>query len=632
MSSIQRNGKPEDLITYSTGDDVSYVTLQVAEYFPEGNESENTEYKQLWRSDFLKVISAFANTKGGVLHIGLDDWGKPVGVQNTKKLLEDIPNTIRNKLGIVPSIKLYTEEGKEVIEIEVVASSVPISFNGKFYVRSGSTVQELRGKNLSDFLLKNMNMTWDEQVDERASFDDLNKKTIERFKRLARARIPSVALETDTRTLLEKLNLFNEKGITKAAILLFGKNIQKHYHQAALKIGKFLSETEIQSTDIITGNLFEQLESSLEVLKLKYLRTNTHFEGLHRMDVLEYPYDALRETIINALIHREYFSTSQTQIRVYSDKLVIMNDGELPEQLSEEDLKHQHRSIPRNTLLAQVFYQAGFIESWGSGTIKIVDNCLALGLPEPDFNEIAGGMTVTLYKNIWDEQYLRKLNLNQRQIEVVRYVKEHGRITNHEYVKTFKASVRNSSRALAELVSMKILQRFGAGKEVYYTLYNAINSTINGTSQMPANRAKYAPKLPEDHEVSLEQSDSITLDKYSDSNAVQENTTSDEEDTQYVNKHVTDQVTGHDTGQVTDQVPMHLLALVRLIKGEMASSEIMEKIGLVHKPTFRKRYLKQAVTRNLIEMTLPEKPTSSKQKYRLTLKGSGLRKKLKAES
>ena len=261
---------PEELITYPTGDDRSYVTLQVAEY---GNESENTEYKQLWRSDFLKVISAFANTNGGMLHIGLDDRGKPVGIQNTKKLLEDIPNIIRNKLGIVPSIKLYNEESKEVIEITVVASSVPISFNGKFYVRSGSTVQELMGNNLSDFLLKKMNMTWDEQIEESASLDDLSIDAIERFKRLARERVPSIEFEKDTRVLLEKLKLLNNKGITKAAILLFGKNTQKHYHQSALKIGKFLSEIEIQSTDIVKGNLFEQLENALEVLQLKYLRT-----------------------------------------------------------------------------------------------------------------------------------------------------------------------------------------------------------------------------------------------------------------------------------------------------------------------------------------------------------------------
>jgi hypothetical protein len=326
-----------------------------------------------------------------------------------------------------------------------------------------------------------------------------------------------------------------------------------------------------------------------------------------------------------------------------------MNDGGLPDKLSEEDLKRQHRSIPRNNLLAQVFYQAGFIESWGSGTVKIRDNCVAQGLPEPDFNEIAGGMTVTLYKNIWNEEYLKKFHLNQKQIEVVRYVKEHGRITNHEYVKTFKASVRNSSRALAELVSLKILQRLGAGKEVYYTLYNAINDTINSTSQMPANRAKYKPKLPRDHEVSLEQSDSITLDKCSDSNAEQENTISDEDDTQYVNKHVKDQVTGHVTEHVTEQVTPHVTPhdtphdiphdkmmfsdlqnqLIKVFDREMSRVELMEVLTLNDRKYFRSHCLDPLINANLIERTLPGNPRSKNQKYRLTHKGKILQKKLK---
>ena len=104
-------------------------------------------------------------------------------------------------------------------------------------------------------------------------------------------------------------------------MLLFGENPQKLYPGAYLKIGKFLTETEIQTTDIVEGNLFQQLENSLEILRTKYLVSNIKFEGIHRRDILEYPYEALREAIINALIHRDYLGTSAIQIRVYNDKL-----------------------------------------------------------------------------------------------------------------------------------------------------------------------------------------------------------------------------------------------------------------------------------------------------------------------
>jgi len=153
-------------------------------------------------------------------------------------------------------------------------------------------------------------------------------------------------------------------------MLLFGENPQKLYPGAYLKIGKFLTETEIQTTDIVEGNLFQQLENSLEILRTKYLVSNIKFEGIHRRDILEYPYEALREAIINALIHRDYLGTSAIQIRVYNDKLVIMNEGKLPPEVPVEKLKTEHLSKPRNSLLAKAFYLAGFIESWGRGTIK----------------------------------------------------------------------------------------------------------------------------------------------------------------------------------------------------------------------------------------------------------------------
>ena len=108
-------------------------------------ESQTVEYKQNWRNDCLKAVSAFANSDGGVLIIGLDDQGKSLGLKNVKKMLEDIPNTIRNKLGIIPSVEL---DKKDIIKVTVAPCSVPISYNGKYYLRSGSTVQELQGKAL----------------------------------------------------------------------------------------------------------------------------------------------------------------------------------------------------------------------------------------------------------------------------------------------------------------------------------------------------------------------------------------------------------------------------------------------------------------------------------------------------
>jgi ATP-dependent DNA helicase RecG len=405
-------------------------------------ESQTVEYKQNWRDDCVKAVSAFANSEGGVLIIGLDDQGKPSGLKNVKRLLENIPNTIRNKLGIIPSVELNKKNKKDIIKITITQCSVPISYNGKYYFRSGSTVQELRGKDLADFLVKKSGSTWDDVVEKRADFEEIDNDSIEKFKKHAVDRIPSIINEKDNTILLQKLNLLADKHLKRSSVLLFGNDPQQFYRQSVVRIGKFLSETEIQTTDIVKGNLFAQLESILEILRTKYLLSEIKYEGIHRRDILEYPYEALREAVINALIHRDYSGTSQIQIRVYPDKLIIMNEGKLPHEVPVEKLKTSHLSIPRNTLLAEVFYYAGFIELWGHGTIKIVENCRKQGLPEPNFSEENGVMTVTFYKDKWNKENLKKLGLNDRQIKAVTHIKENKIITLSSY--TFQTFIRHS--------------------------------------------------------------------------------------------------------------------------------------------------------------------------------------------
>ena len=192
-------------------------------------ESQTVECKQTWRNDCLKAVSAFANSDGGVLIIGLDDKGKPSGLKNVKRLLEDIPNTIRNKLGIIPSVELVK---KDIIKVTVAPCSVPISYNGKYYLRSGSTVQELQGKDLADFLLRKTGITWDDAVEDRGDWDLLEKSTIEDFKRYAVDRIPSIVRETDLATILGKLNLIENQHLKRATILLFGN--ETHVFTATL--------------------------------------------------------------------------------------------------------------------------------------------------------------------------------------------------------------------------------------------------------------------------------------------------------------------------------------------------------------------------------------------------------------
>lgn len=182
---------------------------------------------------------------------------------------------------------------------------------------------------------------------------------MERFKVLAKDRVPSIERETDMLVLMERLNLLAGGRFKRAAVVLFGKNVQKYVLQARIKIGKFLFDTEVLTTDIVEGNLIQQVDRTLDILRTKYLLSYISYEGIHRREKLIYPYEVLREALLNAIIHRKYFVSSEIQIRVYDDKLVIGNEARL-QDITVEDLSRSHPSRPHNKLIADVFYKAGF--------------------------------------------------------------------------------------------------------------------------------------------------------------------------------------------------------------------------------------------------------------------------------
>lgn len=360
-------------------------------------ENQNKEFKQVWNDNCLKTICAYANTGGGKLYIGIDDQGKPVGVKDAARYLDDIPNKTKGILGIMPDVKLKKKDGKEIIEVTVAASSAPISYHGRFYTRSGSSSIEIKGHELLELLMQKSGRSWDGFIEGRATLKDIDPAAIKKFRELAVAKIPQITKEKSVEAILQKLNLLEKGRLRRAAVLLFGKNPKQFYITAYIKIGKFVSATDLISTDDIEGNLFDQVDKAIEILRVKYLLSNITYEGIYRKDNMEYPEEALREAIINAVIHRNYMG-AHTQLRIDPESLNLWNEGGLPPGIGVADLKKWHLSRPRNELLADVFFKAGMIEAWGRGTIKIVDECKKAGLHEPEFREQFGGLSVHFRK------------------------------------------------------------------------------------------------------------------------------------------------------------------------------------------------------------------------------------------
>jgi ATP-dependent DNA helicase RecG len=388
--------------------------------------------------------------------------------------MDDIPNKSVNYLGLVVDVNLHNEDGKHYIEVDIPVSTVPISFHGTYHYRSGSTKQELKGIALQNWLLKKMGKRWEDTPVRSATIDDLDKSEMQRFlqKAIAKGRIPADAASNSTMELLEKLNLVTKHGqLTNAAVLLFGKTPYSISPTASFKIGRFGKQLhDLRFQDIIETNLFTMADKVMEKLNDRYLIRPISYKGLERLESLEYPEPALREAVLNAIIHKDYLST-WIFLRVYDDRLEIWNPGILPEELTIEKLKETHSSYPRNANIASAFFKAGYIESWGRGINNIITECLAAGLPEPIIEEDQGGLRITFLKDIYTDEYLRAQDINERQIKAVLFAKEHGSVTNSIYQTINGLGKSVSAIELADLVNKRLLEKIGnTGRGIKYVL------------------------------------------------------------------------------------------------------------------------------------------------------------------
>lgn len=360
-------------------------------------ESQHVEWKEQWRDEYLKWISAFANADGGTLTIGRDDRGVPVGATNARKLLEELPNKIRDLLGIVVEVNLIDVDGHELIDVVVDPYPTPISYRGAYHVRSGSTKQELKGAALDRFLLRKQGRHWDGVPVPGYAVDDLSDAAVQTFRKrsLQSRRLTSDVLDEPREALLDKLNLIEAGRLKRAALLLFHSEPERVATGAYLKIGFFDDTGELAYHDTVHGDLFHQVDYSLDLIMTKYMKANIRYEGLQRIETFPVPQGALREALINAVIHKDYASGNPIQISVYDDQMMIWNDGELPPNWTAETLTSRHTSRPFNPDVAGTFFRSGLIEAWGRGIERIVSSCRRNGTPDPTFAHEPGGLWVT---------------------------------------------------------------------------------------------------------------------------------------------------------------------------------------------------------------------------------------------
>lgn len=358
-------------------------------------ESQNIEYKESWRDEYLKWVCGFANAQGGTIYIGVDDAGNVVGVKDVKKLMEDIPNKIQSGLGIVADVNKHTKDEKDYLEIKVDPSSFPISYHGEFHYRSGATKQQLTGIALTEFITKKTGVRWEDVTVDGITVDDLDAESFKIFRKeaLRSKRMTEAELNISNEELLSKLKLLSNGKLKRSAVLLFYGDPSIVQVGSFVKVGKFANGT-VEYHDDLEGSLISTADKIVDLIYLKYLKAKITYEHDRRVETYPFARNAIREAIYNAIAHNCYMYGTPIQIRIEEEQIIISNRCILPEGWTAETLMQPHDSIPYNPDIANVFYRAGYIETWGQGIQKICDECTALGAELPKYEIIGTGLRV----------------------------------------------------------------------------------------------------------------------------------------------------------------------------------------------------------------------------------------------
>lgn len=428
-------------------------------------ESIHLELKKEYVKDILKTVIAFANTSGGKIYIGIDDDGKVLGVQKLDTDILKLSNSIRDS--IKPDITLFTSilvekiDGKDVIVVDVQkGASSPYYLTDKgirpsgVYVRQGASsvpatdssilkmIRDTDGDNFEELRSLNQNLDFDFLKKE---FEDANIK-----------------LEHSQ---MKTFNIIDEDGLYTNLGLLLSEQCP-HTIKAAVFEG---STKEIFKDRFeFSGSLLKQMKDVYSFLN-RYNRTNSEITGLKRTDTREYPEIALREALLNSIVHKEYSYSSSTLISVFDDKIEIVTIGGLTKGLSEDDIM-LGVSILRNRNLANIFYRLKLIEAYGTGIPKIIESYNEYNV-KPKIEISSNAFKITL-PNTLKEKSISKLekNLSDKEYLIVNMLKENEYIKRTDIEKNLSISSSMAIKLLRNMVDNLVIEKIGKGKNVIYRL------------------------------------------------------------------------------------------------------------------------------------------------------------------
>ncbi len=509
-------------------------------------EGTTLEFKERLSASFARGIVAMANAIGGKVLLGVRDDGSVVGVGDTNALRARVHNIARE---CDPPVKVLVEPVNGVLVVHVRESDAkPVQCGDGFFWRQGAVTQKMSRDEIRDFFRAEGVIRFD--LSPCPSFDypeDFDRRKFDAW--LGQSGITGSPPVEDVLVNIEVAERTGDRLLFRnVGVLFFAKNARRFFPEAYITclLGRGSDKVHVLDRKDFDGGVVADIEEAMRFIE-RNTRTAYRIEGLRRQNVPEYPMEAVREAVTNAVMHRDwFFDGANVFVEVYADRIKVISPGSLPKGLSLADLGHA--SIRRNPLIADLLHRIDFIEKAGTGIRRIRDGARQQACPEPEF-EAGRFVTVTFRPNP----------------EVRRLPRGGG--TGPRVAGEATDQVEEATDQVADQVE---------------------DSTDQVVGQVTREVTEATDQVTDQVESSTDQ--------------------------------VTAQVT-EATDQVTDQVHHLAARLLGVMSGAMSRQSLQDALGLKHRAHFRTAYLLPALRAGLIEMTIPNKPRSSKQRYRLTPAG-----------
>ena len=451
-------------------------------------EGQNLEFKSNFNNELIESLVAFANTNGGKIIIGINQNSELTGVLVNSESIQNWINEIKQKTSpsIIPDVEIVPFKDKILVIFSVQEYPIkPVATRGKYFKRVANSNHLMQPEEIANEHLHTLNTSWDFYPDINHGIDSISlekvKKFIYKFEQQK-----NTTIDYDPLGFLTKFEIIRNQQLTFGGYLLFADN---YCSISDIQAGRFKSESMIIDSISLNTDLFSEVDEIIAFIR-KHLMVEYIITGEpRRTERFDYPTDAIREIVINMIVHRDYHDNGHSIIKIFDDRIEFFNPGKLFGNLTiKQLLSDNYISQPRNKLIAKAFKEAGLIERYGSGIKRILNICKNYGIKQPVFEEVFNGFRVILFKEKLDvpkdvvknvaKDVAKDVTKENRLKNILIQIKENQDITIGELSKNFGVSMRTINRDIEILRSRKLLKRVVDKQKVTNKVTNRVTDKV----------------------------------------------------------------------------------------------------------------------------------------------------------